>query len=168
MTYFEIFGIPVQLKLTPSALSGRFFALSREFHPDFHAQADDAIRDEMLEKSAQLNRAWKTFQSPDETIKYVLQLKGLLEEEEKFQLPPDFLMEVMEINEALMEPEEADIAELTKRIDLLQTEIYEPVEPVIENYQEGVTSEKELLQVKAWYYKKKYLDRIRRQLAGMA
>lgn len=168
MTYFEIFNIPVQLKLTPAALSGRFFSLSREFHPDFHAQADDATRDEMLEKSAQLNRAWKTFQSPEETIKYVLQLKGLLEEEEKFQLPPDFLMEVMEINEALMEPEEADITALTKRIDTLQNEIYEPVEPIIENYQEGVTSEKELLQVKAWYYKKKYLDRIRRQLAGMA
>jgi molecular chaperone HscB len=98
----------------------------------------------------------------------VLQLKGLLEEEEKFQLPPDFLMEVMEINEALMDPEEAAIPELSKRIDSLQQEIYEPVEPVIENYQEGVTSEKELLQVKAWYYKKKYLDRIRRQLAGMA
>ena len=156
MTYFEIFDIPVQLKLTPSALSARFFALSRAFHPDFHAQADEATRDEMLEKSALLNRAWKTFQSPDETIKYVLQLKELLEEEEKDQLPPDFLMEVMEINEALMDPEEADAAELTQRINSLQTEIYEPVEQIIENYQEGITSEKELLQVKAYYYKKKY------------
>ena len=30
-----------------------------------------------------------------------LQLKGLLEEEEKYPLPPDFLMEVMELNENL-------------------------------------------------------------------
>ncbi len=167
MTYFEIFGIPVQLKITPSRLSTRFFALSREFHPDFHAQADEATRAEMLEKSALLNKAWKTFQSPDETIKYVLQLKGLIEEEEKFQLPPEFLMEVMEINEALMEPEESDTAALGKRIDSLQTEIYAPVQKMVEHYQEGITSEKELLQVKEYYYKKKYLDRIRRQLAGM-
>jgi len=34
-----------------------------------------------------------------------------------------------------------------------------------ENYQEGITSEKELLQVKEYYYKKKYLDRIHKQLA---
>ena len=47
MTYFEIFDIPVQLKLTPSALSARFFSLSREFHPDFHTQADEATREEM-------------------------------------------------------------------------------------------------------------------------
>jgi len=167
MTYFELFGIPVQLKVIPASLSARFFALSREFHPDFHAQADDTTREEMLEKSAMLNKAWKTFQSPDETIKYVLQLKGLLEEEEKYQLPPDFLMEVMDMNEVLMEPEEADMTALEKKIDSLQMEIYEPVQKMVEHYQEGITSEKELLQVKEYYYKKKYLDRIRRQLAGM-
>lgn len=167
MTYFELFGIPVQLKIAPAGLSARFFALSREFHPDFHAQADEATREEMLEKSAMLNKAWKTFQSPDETIKYVLQLKGLLEEEEKYQLPPDFLMEVMDMNEALMEPEEADIADLGNKIDSLQTEIYDPVKKMVENYQDMAVSEKELLQVKEYYYKKKYLDRIRQQLAGM-
>ncbi len=168
MTYFEVFGSPVRLKMAPAELSARFFSLSREFHPDFHAQADEATREEMLEKSAMLNKAWRTFQSPEETIKYVLQLKGLLEEEEKYQLAPDFLMEVMEINEALMDPEEADTEALGKRIETLQTEIYEPVQQVVENYQDGVTTEKELLQVKAYYYQKKYLDRIKQQLAGMA
>ena len=74
MTYFEVFGSPVRLKMAPAELSARFFSLSREFHPDFHAQADEATREEMLEKSAMLNKAWRTFQSPEETIKYVLQL----------------------------------------------------------------------------------------------
>lgn len=168
MTYFELFGIPVQLRVDTRSLSARFFALSREFHPDFHAQADEEKRNEVLEKSALLNRAWKTFQQPDETIKYVLQLKGLLEEEEKHALPPDFLMEVMEINEALMEPEEDTREKLEKRIIELNSEIYEPVKDIVENYQEAVTPPEALLQVKDWYYKKKYLDRIRRQLAGMS
>jgi molecular chaperone HscB len=77
-------------------------------------------------------------------------------------------MEVMEINEALMDPEDADTAVLNTRIDQLQHEIYEPVKKVVEDYQDSTVSEKELLQVKEYYYKKKYLDRIRRQLAGMA
>jgi molecular chaperone HscB len=34
------------------------------------------------------------------------------------------------------------------------------VEAIITNYQEGITTEKELLQVKEYYFKKKYLDKI--------
>ena len=39
---------------------------------------------------------------------------------------------------------------------------------IIEGYSEGVTTEEDLLRVKEYYYKKKYLDRIRHQLSGMA
>jgi molecular chaperone HscB len=100
----------------------------------------------------------------------VLQLKGLLVEEEKYELPPDFLMEVLEINEELMELDESKtlLPNIEIRITELQSEIYEPVKEIVDGYKEGVISEKELLQVKEYYYKKKYLDRIRQQLNGMA
>ena len=167
MTYFELFEIPVQLKINPTTLSARFFALSKQFHPDYFARAEDTAQAEALEKSAMLNRAWKVFNNPDETIKYVLQLKGLLEEEEKYELPPAFLMEVLEINEQLMDMETGgDTASLTSVINNLQSEIYEPVKEVVEFYQEGITTEKELLQVKEYYYKKKYLDRLRREMTS--
>jgi molecular chaperone HscB len=59
----------------------------------------------------------------------VLQLKELLEEEEKYQLPPDFLMEVLEINEQLMDAKMEDDPELKQNIQSsilnLQSEIYE-------------------------------------------
>ena len=87
------------------------------------------------------------------------------------QLPPDFLMEVLEINEQLMDAEDASEMKAkleTGSITNLQTEIYEPVKEIVEHYQEGATSEKELLQVKEYYYKKKYLDRITRELTGQA
>ena len=103
MTYFEIFGLPVQLKVDKADLPKRFFELSRKFHPDFYANATPSEQQRALEITANLNKAFKTFQNEDDTIKYVLQLKGLLEEEEKYQLPPDFLMEVLEINEQLMD-----------------------------------------------------------------
>lgn len=167
MTYFELFDIPVQLKIDASALAGRFFSLSRQFHPDFFAQEDAAAQAEALEKSALLNKAWKTFQNQDETIKYVLQMKGLLQEEEKYELPPAFLMEVLEINEQLMDMEAGgDKAKLESDINNLQSEIYEPVKETVESYKEGTATEKELLQVKEYYYKKKYLDRLRREIAG--
>ena len=167
MNYFELFDIPVQLKVDKSTLPVKYFELSRKYHPDFLINAPEAEQAEALEKSALLNKAFKTFQNPDLTIKYVLQLKGLMEEEEKYELPPDFLMEVMEINEGLMDADEPGNDNALKlKIEDLQSEIYEPVKEIVESYQEGVSTEKELLQVKEYYYKKKYIDRIRRELSA--
>jgi len=164
MNYFEIFGIPVQLKVDKADLPRKYFELNKKFHPDFYGNATPSEQDHSLEITANLNKAYKTFQNPDETIKYVLQLKGLLEEEEKYQLPPDFLMEVLEINEQLMDADQPAVSSLQSAVDNLQNEIYEPVKGIIENYREGDTTEKELLQVKEYYYKKKYLTRISREL----
>jgi molecular chaperone HscB len=168
MNYFELFEIPIQLQVDKSTLPPKYFALSRKYHPDFFVNSSDDEKAHVLERSALLNKAFKTFQDPGATIKYVLQLKNLLEEEEKYELPAGFLTQVMEINEQLMDKSDdpAIRSRLQSAIDDLQAGIYEPVKGIIENYQEGITSEKELLQVKEYYYKKKYLDRIHKQLAA--
>lgn len=167
MNYFEIFGIPIQLKVDKTGLPKKFFELSRKFHPDFYVNATTAEKEKALEITANLNKAFRIFQNEDDTIKYVLQLKGLLEEEEKYQLPPDFLMEVLEINEKVMDAGDDPTLKinLQSAIDHLQSEIYAPVKDIIDNYRESETTETELLQVKEYYYKKKYLKRISRELA---
>lgn len=166
MNYFELFEIPFQLKVDKNSLPLKYFTLSKKYHPDYFANEPEEKQAEVLEKSAQLNKAFKTFQNEDETIKYVLTLKGLLEEEEKYELPPEFLMEVLEINEQLMDMDDDPglKADLVSAIENLQKEIYEPVKKIVEHYQEGITTEKELLQVKEYYYKKKYLNRISKEL----
>ena len=163
MTYFNLFNIPVQLKVDTKSLSSTFFALSRKYHPDYFANATEEEKEEALEQSSLLNKAWKTFQKQDELIKYVLQLKGLLMDDEKYSLDPDFLMEVMDLNEALMDGGDTD-AEFSNRLAAMQLEIYQPVAAIIENYQEGVTTESDLLKVKEYYYQKKYLDRLQKGL----
>lgn len=168
MNYFELFNIPVSLHPDPALLTRRYFALSRLYHPDYHANATPEAQAEALELSAQLNRAYKVFQNRDATIRYVLMSKGLMEEEEKYQLSPDFLMEVLDLNEALMEAGPGETQALQGQIAGLEQDIYEPVKPIIEGYQEGVTTGQELLEVKEYYYRKKYLDRMKEQLAGKA
>jgi molecular chaperone HscB len=165
MNYFELYSLPISLTPDPSVVKEKFYELSRKYHPDFHSNASEEEQADMLEKSSLVNMAYKVFLSPDETIKYVLISKGLLEEEEKYKLSPDFLMEVLDLNEqALDVSEQADVDRLTNTIANFQKQIYEPVEAVITGYKEGTTTEKELLQVKEYYYRKKYLDRI---LAGL-
>ena len=167
MNYFDLFEIPLQLKVDKATLPHKYFELSRKYHPDYFSNASPEEQAVALDMSAMLNKAFRVFQNPDETIKYVLQLKRLLEEEEKYELQPGFLMEVLEINEAIMDADDPETREKVKSaITELQNEIYEPVQEIVEHYKEGVTTEKELLQVKEYYYKKKYIDRIREQLGS--
>ena len=164
MNYFELFEIPVSFQPDPQIVKQKFYVLSRKYHPDFYTQHDDIDQADALEKSSLVNKAYKTFQNPDEIIKYVLQQKALLEEEEKYELPPDFLMEVMELNEQLMEAkmeeDETSFSRIRASIAALQDEIYQPVKNIIENFKDGETDNSQLQQVKEYYFKKKYLNRI--------
>ena len=101
MNYFELFEIPVSLKVEAGGLAKKYFELQKKFHPDYYSKESTEVQAAILEKVAQINKAFKTFKNPDEIIKYVLMEKELLEEEEKYQLPPDFLMEMMDLNEQL-------------------------------------------------------------------
>ena len=153
MNYFELFELPLAFKVDKTLLARKYFELQKKYHPDFYTLENEAEQAEALEMSSQVNKALQTLRNPDETIKYVLQLKGLLEEDEKYQLPPDFLMEVMELNEDLGEGSAAAISNLEADIQL-------PVISILENYDDASTPTEDLLKVKEYYFKKKYLDRI--------
>ena len=164
MNYFELFDIPVSLLVDKDSIKKRFYELSRKYHPDFYSQSSEVEQGEVLQMAALLNKAFKVFGNQNETMKYVLQLKGLLEEEEKYQLARSFLMEVMDVNELLMDAkmdgDGKQLEILKQQIANLQSEIYEPVKNIVEHYSEGTTTQKELLQVKEYYFQKKYLDRM--------
>lgn len=171
MNHFELFDLPVSFQADPVLLKKKFYALSRQYHPDFYASAEKDMQHEVLDKSSQVNKAYKVLQDQDETIKYVLQIKHLLQDDEKYELNPQFLMEVMDINEELMELEldenQEQLINVEQKANRLQLKLYDDVAPVIENYQDGVTTEEELLQVKQFYYHKKYIQRILDRINGI-
>ena len=164
MNYFQLFDIPVSLNPDKQTLKQKFYELSRKYHPDFFTQENSLAQEDALDSSSQVNRAYKTLQNRDDIIRYVLMQKGLLEEEEKYQLPPDFLMEVMELNEqmedAKAENDSRTLTELKSSIAALQESIYLPVKELVENYDDNTYGKEELLPIKDYYFKKKYLNRI--------
>jgi molecular chaperone HscB len=160
MNYFDLFSIPVTLAPNRSLLTKKYFELQKKYHPDFFTQDDEEGQANALEMSSAINKAYKVLQQPDATLKYVLQLKGLLEEEEKYPLPPDFLMEVMELNERL------DDDNAAAKVQQFENDIYAEVKSIIDNYDDSSISEKELLQLKDYYFKKKYLQRILERING--
>lgn len=166
MTYFELFEIPFSLQVDAQQLSKKYFELSRKYHPDFHTHADDASQERALEMTSLLNKAWKTFKDPQATLRYALTLKGLLDGEEKHQLSADFLMEMMDINEQLSEEDASSFPSIAESLGKMDQAIYEPVKDILEHYNESTTSQEQLLEVKEYYFRKKYLDRIRQRLVN--
>lgn len=159
MNYFELFELPVSFKIDKNKLAKKYFELQKKSHPDFFANGTEHEQEQALEISSQLNKALKIFKNDDQTIKYVLQLKGLLEEEEKYQLPPAFLMEMMELNEELS-------ADSAQQLQELEKQLYSEVAAIIENYDDATASTADLLKLKEYYFKKKYLQRILDRLEG--
>jgi len=94
--YFSFFGLPRKLRLDESALESRFYALSRQLHPDYFMQATEAERQASVERASRLNDAYRTLRDRTARVQYLLQLAGYKEAEKK--APPDLLEEVFELN----------------------------------------------------------------------
>jgi molecular chaperone HscB len=112
--YFSFFGLSRKLHLDVAALERDFYALSRKLHPDLYAQSNEAEQQQWsLEKSSQLNDAYRTLKDPITRTEYLLRLEGVLLDEQSTQateaarttgqakkqvVPPDMLEEVFELN----------------------------------------------------------------------
>jgi len=156
MNYFELFSLPERPIIDRSVLSKKFFELQRKFHPDYHTDDTENEQLDILELSSAVNKAYAIFKDDQKTIAYYLQTKGFLEEEEKYNLPADFLMEMMEVNELLDDGEiakvKALIADTEARMDL-------QFHQIVANLSDNI-AQAEVLKIKDYYFRKKYLRRI--------
>jgi molecular chaperone HscB len=102
--YFEFFGLPRNLALDAADLEKRFYALSRQYHPDLNARKSQAEQEEALEASAVLNDAYRTLRDPVTRLAYLLKLEGFdIGEQRTKDVPPELLEEIFELNMALEE-----------------------------------------------------------------
>jgi molecular chaperone HscB len=102
--YFEFFDLPRTLAPDLKDLEKRFYALSRQFHPDLHSRKTPAEREAAEESSAQLNDAWRVLRDPLSRAAYLLKLEGFeIGEQATKDVPPELLEEVFELNMALEE-----------------------------------------------------------------
>src|ERR1700719_2196655 len=106
--YFGFFGWPQKLTIDPALLEDQFHKLSWKLHPDNFVRASEEERNLSLDRSSQLNDAYRTLRDPIARIEYLLLRLGLRKEgTTKQQAPPELLEEVFELNESLDELREA-------------------------------------------------------------
>jgi molecular chaperone HscB len=102
--YFELFGLPVDFDVDPSTLSVRYRELARRVHPDKFAQGSDQERRLSMQWTTLVNEAFQTLKDPIRRGRYLLSLSGVeLRDDTDTAMDPQFLMEQMELREALEE-----------------------------------------------------------------
>src|SRR6202041_1701832 len=130
-SYFAFFGLPQKLTIEPASLEGQFHMLSWKLHPDNFVRASEFERNLSLERSSQLNDAYRTLREPIARVEYLLEHLGVRKEgTTKQQAPPELLEEVFELNESLDELREAkasggDLESLKSRLEIAQTSFQE-------------------------------------------
>lgn len=171
--YFELYNLPVSFSPDKEQVRKRYYELSRLYHPDRFVQASEQEQTDALRMSAANNEAYKTFNNADATMAYVLKLNGLLEEEEKYNLPPGFLMDMMDLNEAVseyeMEPDNKQYKEIAMNMVASQFKDWDKhVAPIIDEFSKSGDNKDLLLKLKDYYFRKKYLLRIQERINTFA
>lgn len=116
--FFAFFGLPHKLNVNRSFLEREFHALSRKLHPDGYVRFSPQEQSWSLEKTSQLNDAYRTLRDPISRTEYLLKKEGVELDEQSKQatekarstgilkkqgVPSDMLEEVFELNMQLEE-----------------------------------------------------------------
>ena len=172
MNYFEFLDIPLSFLPDEGAIKRAFYSNSKKYHPDFHTLESAEKQAEVLRLSSLNNEAYQTLSDFDRRMKYLLTLLGALAEEGQNQIPQDFLMEMMEINEALMELEmdfeQGSFEQITGQLETMERALYEEVSEHLEQTLSLDMDPSPLTPIKEYYLKKRYLLRIRENLNKFA
>jgi molecular chaperone HscB len=148
--FFSFFGLPRRLELDEPTLEREFYALSRKLHPDVYTRASAREQAWSLEKTSQLNDAYRTLKDPISRTEYLLLLEGIQLDEQsktateaaraagvdkKQTVPAELLEEAFELNMLLEEAKMGGVnddlreqlvttrAGLTARLNTMQEEL---------------------------------------------
>jgi molecular chaperone HscB len=156
MNYYQLFELPESPLVNKGIIQTKYFKIQKKTHPDFYINATEFEQEEAMRLSSEANKAFDIFMDELKTIGYFLRQKGYLEDDEKYQLPSDFLMEMMEINERIDDGENENVRQEIKGIE---TELKHGVLNILEK-DSRLLEGTDYQQIKAYYFQKKYLERI--------
>jgi molecular chaperone HscB len=171
MNYFDFYGLPETFNLNDADVKKKFYQLSKQYHPDFYANEDEAKQQEILELSTLNNKAYQTLANPAKRLEYILRLHNLVSEGAKPQLPADFLMEMMDINERIMEVDSAtELGSITAEVLAIEGDMNEELSALTTDYVnlDDTAKESRLNDIANIYFRQKYLLRIKESLDTFA
>ena len=170
MNYFELYDIPESFEIDQAALKRKFLELSKKYHPDFHTLNEEGEQEDALKMSVLNNEAYKTLKNKELLTAYILELNGITLGDND-SIPQDFLMEMMDINERLMDvqmdPNPESIKAITAEIDQIHKSLLAVKFQLEQDYIVKKDKKLTLMGVKSIFLKSKYLNRLNNQLTSL-
>jgi len=100
--HFELFGLAPGFGIEAEALERSYREIQSRVHPDRFAHAGDAERRASLQWTTRVNEAYRVLKDPVQRARHLLELHGVdVAFETNTAMPPEFLMQQMELREAL-------------------------------------------------------------------
>lgn len=142
-SFFEILGVPRRYHLSDEEMERAFHERSRVLHPDRHMKADPQTRVKNALATSQLNEAYRTLKNGTKRAEYLLKLEGieLSDERSGHKVDPAFLMEILELREALAEArgdgDAARVTSLGAEVKARRDEVLADVDAGFSRYEAG-------------------------------
>lgn len=116
--HFELFGLPARFEVDAEALARAYRDIQSRVHPDRFAHAGDAERRASLQWTTRVNEAFQALRNPVARARHLLELHGVdVAFETNTAMPQDFLVQQMELREALEEAKDtAALDDLRSRL----------------------------------------------------
>ncbi|MCD6040576.1 MAG: Fe-S protein assembly co-chaperone HscB [Burkholderiales bacterium] len=106
--HFDLFGLPPVFAVDADALERSYREIQSRVHPDRFAHAGDAERRASLQWTTRVNEAYRSLKDPVERAKHILELNDVdVAFETDTAMPPEFLMQQMELRETLEQAKDA-------------------------------------------------------------
>lgn len=131
--HFVRLGLPIQYSIQPAELERRFLVLARGLHPDQFSLRPAEERSLAGDLSAQLNDSFKVIRDPLLRAEYLLELEGGPTRDQEKKTPPDFLMEMLELNEQIEEAKSEGGAGARDAMLQLETELKKRLDTIVQS-----------------------------------
>ncbi len=165
-THFELFDLPVSFDIDQQQLAQRYREMQKAVHPDRFAGASDHERRISVEKAARINDAFQVLKSPQRRARYMLELLGVSFDDEKdTAVDPAFLMEQIELREALGELGNSSEAlhELTRIMQDINRRIDSVMKEVADYFQREELNDDEKNSIKSLIHKMQFLNKLQQE-----
>ncbi len=163
MNFFEYYNLPITFSIDKKALRKAYLEKSREVHPDI---VDQNSTEDL---SAFNNEAYTTLNDDMLLLKYVLTLYEVPLDSKNAPMPQDFLMDMMDINEEIMEAKMDGVigSTLIEKVKIIESNIMKEYNHVIENFDHSSSTnliQTSLLTIRDYFLKLNYLKRLNKNL----
>ena len=153
--HFELFGLAPAFAVESEALERSYREIQSRVHPDRFAHAGDAERRASLQWTTRVNEAYRILKDPVQRARHILELHGVdVAFETNTAMPPEFLMQQMELRETLESAKDA------AALDALRRDLHKSRELLEKQIGEAIDEKKDYAGAAGLVRKLQFLDKL--------